>query len=539
MRTAGPQYRKPAFPGNRSVSSEQTTEQGALMSHSPAGGESRRIPVYPIIIAVILGVLVGHFFPHFGVKVKYAGLVFLNLLFVMVIPLIITSMIMGINGLGDIRHVGSIGLKTVGIYLITTFLATSTGLLLGVIANPGKGMVREANEFPEASYSIVQTPLSGGSILSFNGANLLLPSKINPQSQIVELTDQGAFGLIDPDSRIGKKEIPILKWQDETGKKVEPKLNGTGFRIKANPKKLTAGDILNSFVPRNIIRAMAEENVFPLILFSLAFGGILSTLGLAGKPLLDVINAVNITIIKAVELLMLVAPIGIFGLVAGSIADAELSTAGGFVAEFFRVARYGGAVMGGLLVHAWVSLALILWLVSRRNPFTFARNMIPQTLTAFSTSSSMATLPVSITLAVEKNKISERIANFVLPIGATVNMDGTALYQVVAAMFIAQSYGITLSLSQMLILVLTATIGSIGAAGIPSAGLITLVIVLRSVGLPVEGIGLILSIDWLLDRFRTAVNVWGDVVVASVIDRFEEGYEAEHPVRADMSEAVS
>ncbi len=509
------------------------------MSDTTAGNGARKIPVYPIIIAVILGVLAGHFIPHFAVQVKFVGLAFLNLLFVLVIPLIVTSMIMGINGLGDIRHVGSIGLKTMGFYLCTTILATSTGLALGIMAAPGKGMTREANEFANAKYEIVETPLSGGSILRFSGDDALLPANINPQNQILELMDQQVYGLIDPDSRIGLMEIPVLKWQDETGKKIEPQLAGSGFRIKANPKKLTALEILNSFVPRNIVRAMVEEHVFPLILFSLMFGGILSTLGAAGKPLLDVIHVVNITIIKAVELLMYVAPAGIFGLVAGSIGEAELSTEGGFVSEFFRVARYGGAVMAGLFFHGSVTLTLSLWLLARRNPFVFFRNMIPQMLTAFSTSSSMATLPVSLTLAVEKNKISERIANFVLPIGATVNMDGTALYQIVAAMFIAQSYGITLGFGQMVVMILTATIGSIGAAGIPSAGLITLVIVLRSAGLPVEGIGLILSIDWLLDRFRTTLNVWGDVVVASVIDRFEGEYEAKQLVQVGISGAAA
>ena len=218
---------------------------------------------------------------------------------------------------------------------------------------------------------------------------------------------------------------------------------------------------------------------------------------------------------------MYTAPIGIFGLTAGSIGEAELASAGGFLAELSGLARYAFTVLAGLTVHGAVTLPLILVVLAKRKPFRFFRVMIPQIMTAFSTASSMAALPVSLTLAIKENKISERIAGFVLPIGATINMDGTALYEGVAAIFIAQIYGIEIGLVQVVIIMLTATIASIGAAAIPQAGLVTMVVVLKSVGLPVEGIGLILSIDWLLDRFRTSVNAWGDVVGAAVIDRFE------------------
>jgi solute carrier family 1 (high affinity glutamate transporter) protein 1 len=222
---------------------------------------------------------------------------------------------------------------------------------------------------------------------------------------------------------------------------------------------------------------------------------------------------------------MYLAPVGIFGLTAGSIGNAELTLPGGFVAEMLRLARYVITVVSGLILHSTVTLIIILAFFAKRKPFKFFKNMIPQLLTAFSTGSSMATLPVSITLVTEKNKVSDRIADFVLPIGATVNMDGTALYQVVAAIFIAQVYNISLGIPELVIMLLTATIGSIGAAAIPQAGLVTLVVVLRSVGLPVEGIGLILSIDWFIDRCRTTVNVWGDVIGAAVIDRYEGSIE--------------
>jgi Na+/H+-dicarboxylate symporter len=229
----------------------------------------------------------------------------------------------------------------------------------------------------------------------------------------------------------------------------------------------------------------------------------------------------NTAIIKCVVLLMFLAPLGIFGLLAGSIGEAELSNPNGFIAEIARLARYATTVLLGLFLHGAISLILILKFIGRRRPLKFLKNMIPQVITAFSTGSSMATLPVSLTLVTEKNKVSEKVADFVLPLGATINMDGTALYQVVATIFIAQTYNISLGITEQIIVLLTATIGSIGAAGIPQAGLVTLVMVLKSVGLPVEGIGLILSIDWFIDRCRTTINTWGDVVGAAVIDYYE------------------
>ncbi len=163
----------------------------------------------------------------------------------------------------------------------------------------------------------------------------------------------------------------------------------------------------------------------------------------------------------------------------------------------------------------------ILFLLSGRNPLEYVTHVGKALLTAFSTASSSATLPLTMEGVIDEAKVSPKVARFVLPLGATVNMDGTALYEAVAAIFIAQSYGIELGIPQMVIVFFTATLASIGAAGIPEAGLVTMVLVLKSVGLPIEGIGLILAIDWLLDRFRTTINVWGDCVGAAVIDKYE------------------
>ena len=184
-----------------------------------------------------------------------------------------------------------------------------------------------------------------------------------------------------------------------------------------------------------------------------------------------------------------------------------------------------GKVIVGLLIHAFITLPLILRFFGKRRVGTYASNIAPALTTAFSTASSAATLPLTIQCTNERNRVPLHVTNFVLPLGATINMDGTALYEAVAAIFIAQVYGIELGLGHLIIIFLTATLAAVGAAAIPQAGLVTMIIVLRAVNLPIEGISLILVIDWFLDRCRTTVNVWGDVVGAAVIERYDTACE--------------
>jgi len=276
-------------------------------------------------------------------------------------------------------------------------------------------------------------------------------------------------------------------------------------------------DILKSFVSPNLIEAMAKMDILPLIVFSLAFGAVLTTLGEKARPVLAFFDGVNEAMMKMVRLLMWAAPVGIFALIAARLGEAG----GGHAAwrEVQSIGAYAGTVVSGLAIHGLLVLPLLLWLLGRRAPGAFARGMGPSLLTAFSTASSSATLPVTLYCATERNGVSKRSAEFVIPVGATINMDGTALYEAVAAIFIAQATGHDLSGTQMVLIFLTATLASIGAAGIPEAGLVTMLMVLTAVNLPLEGMGLILSIDWLLDRFRTTVNVWGDAVGSAVLDR--------------------
>ncbi len=270
-------------------------------------------------------------------------------------------------------------------------------------------------------------------------------------------------------------------------------------------------------VTDNLIAAMAETQLLPLIVFSILFAGTLTLLGERVRLVRDFIVQVNEALLTFIMGVMKLAPLGIFCLVAARFGEAQ--SQGAFLQTLHQTGRYMITVLLGLGVHSALTLALILWLATRRRPWRFLTAMSPALLTAFSTASSSATLPVTMECAVDRARVRREAVEFVIPLGATINMDGTALYEAVAAIFIAQVLGVELSLMQEITVALTATLAAIGAAGIPEAGLVTMVIVLNAVGLPVEYIGILLSVDWLLDRFRTAVNVWGDSVGSAVVER--------------------
>lgn len=274
-------------------------------------------------------------------------------------------------------------------------------------------------------------------------------------------------------------------------------------------------DLVLSLVHPNIIAAAADMKLLPIIVFCIAFAAALSTLGEVGRPVVTFFEGLNEGMMKLVEWIMWLAPIGVFALIAS-----RLGAAGGgeaFLGQLAGLARYAAAVISGLLAHAAV-LCLLLTVLARRQIADYLRHMGTALMTAFSTASSSATLPLTME-GVKLAGVDDRARRFVLPLGATINMDGTALYEAVAVLFIAQAYGIDLSFMQQMVVLLTATMAAIGAAGIPEAGLVTMVIVLEAVGLPIEGIGLLLAIDWFLDRCRTTINVFGDSVGAAVVGR--------------------
>lgn len=287
-------------------------------------------------------------------------------------------------------------------------------------------------------------------------------------------------------------------------------------QIAGNEKGIQ--DIVLSLVSPNIVDAAARMQILPLIVFSLIFGGILTTLGEKGRNVIRIFDGINAAIMKMVHLIMWLAPLGVFALVASKLG--EKGGGAGVLTEVIKIGKYFLTVMIGLGIHGLIILPLILGLIARRRVLPFVTGMLEALAAAWSTASSMATLPITMRCACENNRVSRRSTMLVAPLGATINMDGTALYEAVAAIFIAQATGHPLGFGDQTIIFLTATLAAIGAAGIPQAGLVTMVIVLNAVGLPLEGIGLILTVDWFLDRFRTTVNVWGDAVGTAVVDRF-------------------
>jgi len=396
--------------------------------------------LYLMLIGISMGGLCGWVFGKEMLIVDWIGEMFLDTLKMLVIPLIVSSMIVGITGLGDIRKVGKAGTITLVYFLSTSGIAVIAGIIVVNIMQPGLG---------------------------------------------VELTTD------IPEKVAGKESIGIT-------------------------------DILESFVTPNLFESMAKMEILPIIMFSLVFGGVLTTLGEKGKLVISVFDGINIAIMKIVHLVMYFAPLGVFALVSS-----KLGAAGGgdlFLAELLKIGKFAVTVILGLMIHALITLPAILYFVAKQNPLTYFKNMSAALTTALSTASSAATLPVTIECVEEENKISRRTTLFVIPLGATVNMNGTALYESIAAIFIAQMVGIHLGLGDQVLIFLTATLAAIGAAGIPEAGLVTMVIVLQAVGLPLEGIGMLLSIDWFLDRLRTSVNVWGDSIGAAVVDRLEGKY---------------
>lgn len=398
--------------------------------------KAERVLLYLLLIGIVAGGLCGWLIGPAMSAWAWVGTLFLNALKMLIVPLIVSSMIMAVAELGDVRRLGRTGGLVILYYFATTAIAVLLGILVVNLIQPGSGVI---------------------------------------------LTD-GAV----PDVVAGKSK--------------------------------GISDIVLSLVSPNIIAAAARMEVLPLIVFSLFFGAILTTLGEKGRPVVRVFDGINTAILKMVRLIMWIAPLGVFALVASRLGQAGGGS--GIVAEIAKIGKYFLTVLIGLGIHGFIVLPLLLRLVGRRRILPYAGGMVEALSTAWSTASSSATLPITMRCAQDHNRVSRRSAMLVLPLGATINMDGTALYEAVAAIFIAQATGHSLGAGDQAIIFLTATLAAIGAAGIPEAGLVTMVIVLNAVGLPLEGIGLILTVDWFLDRFRTTVNVWGDAVGTAVVDRF-------------------
>jgi len=400
--------------------------------------------------------------------VAYIGELFLRMLKALILPLIVPSLITAVGSL-DMSLSGKVGMRAIVYYMTTTVLAVILGIILVVTIHPGvAGQERAAGNKDSRE---VTTPDTLMDLIR----NLFPPNLIQAtmQQYRTSLISPGAVAVNDS-GQIRDPSDP-LTW---------------AFK----------GEWTNG------------SNILGLVFFAIVFGIALAKMGEKGKPLLDFFTSLSDCMMVITTWVINLAPVGVFFLIGGQVLGTN-----DFGVVLNQLGWYFTTVMLGLFVHGFIILPIILTVFTRTMPFRFIANMTNAFTTAFGTGSSSATLPVTIRLLEEKNNVDPRICRFVLPIGATINMDGTALYEAVAAIFISQINNMQLSFGQILAVSVTATAASIGAAGIPQAGLVTMVMVLETVGLPAEDVTIILAVDWLLDRFRTAINVLGDSIGAGLV----------------------
>ena len=415
---------------------------------------------WKIVIGMVLGLLFGYLMLQFdGGKeftvnwIKPLGTIFVKLLKLIAIPLILASLIKGISDLKNISKFKSIGLKTIGIYIVTTVIAISIGLLIVNIAQPGDGVSEET---------------------------------------IAKLTDTYA----------GNSSVQA--------------------KISEATKQKDSGPLqfLEDMVPDNAFSALSDNKLMLQVIFFAIFLGI--SMLLIGeknsKPLKNFFDSLNDVVLKMVDLIMLTAPVAVFSLLSSVVVSSDDPDI------LLALMKYAGVVVIGLLLMIVFYLILVAF-IAKKNPFWFLKEISPAQLLAFSTSSSAATLPVTMERVEEHIGVDKEVSSFVLPVGATINMDGTSLYQAVAAVFIAQALGFDLTFGDQLTIVLTALLASIGSAAVPGAGMVMLVIVLESIGFPADklaiGLALIFAVDRPLDMCRTVVNVTGDATVAMLVAKSE------------------
>ena len=364
------------------------------------------------------------------------GQIFIASLRLLIVPLVFFSLVCGVVSISSSSRLGSISLKTLSLYLLTTAIAVSIALALALLFDPGVGI------------------------------DLALPTTFESSS------------------------APSLK------------------------------DVLINIFPTNPIAAMAEGNMLQIIVFSILFGIALKSLGAAGDPLKKSFELINDVILSLVRMLIELAPYGIFALLFSLFAVQGFGMIGDLAKYFFLLVFV-------LIFHAFVTYGSLIYVLGKLNPFKFFMKVRSLAVFAFSTSSSSATMPVTLDTVKNKLGVKPTIGSFTVPLGATINMDGTAIMQGIATVFISQAYNIDLNMIDYLMVILTATLASIGTAGVPGVGLIMLAMVLEQVGLPVEGIALIIGVDRLLDMTRTAVNVCGDAMVSCVVAISEDEFDSE------------
>ena len=361
---------------------------------------------------------------------KPLGDIFISAIKMLIVPLVFSTLVVGITGMGDPQKMGRIGLRTIALYLFTTAFAIAIGLLASTIFQPGAGL--------DLAY----------------------------------------------DTSVEAKEAPSLV------------------------------EILVGLVPQNPIDALANGNILQIIVFAIGLGISLLLIGERGAPMNRVFESFAEAMYKLTEIVMAFAPFGVFGLIANVSGQYGLDV-------LLPLAKVIGVAYLACVVHVLVVYTGLIALLGRLNPVRYFRGSIDALVVAYSSASSSGTLPVSLRCAQDNMGVSRGVAGFVLPVGATINMDGTALYQGVVALFVAQFVGIDLSWADYGMIILTGTLASIGTAGVPGAGLVMLSIVLTQVGLPLEAVGVVAGIDRILDMARTSVNVAGDLMVTILVAKSE------------------
>jgi len=411
---------------------------------------------WQILIGLLLGLLFGLLAAAQGWGgfvtrwVAPFGTIFINLLKLIAVPLVLASLIVGVTSLSDLKRLSRIGGKTIAIYIATTAVAITIGLVIVNVLRPGYTVPPEMQTRLQEAYE----------------------ADVEARAELAEQTRQRG---------------PL--------------------------------QVLVDIVPENVFSAASDNRNMLQVVFIALFAGIGLLLIPADKarPVIAFFDGVNALVIQLVELIMRIAPIGVFALLADTITSIARDNLQQVFELLAALGYYSLAVVLGLVIHTLGTYPLLLKLLARVPLKTFFSGIAPAQLVAFSTSSSGATLPVSMECAEKNLGVSEEVSSFVLPLGATINMDGTALYQAVAAVFIAQTLGLGLDLGAQLTILLTAVLASIGTAAVPSAGIVMLVIILESVGVPSAGIALILGVDRILDMCRTVTNVTGDLTVATIV----------------------
>jgi Na+/H+-dicarboxylate symporter len=416
------------------------------------------------------------------------GTIFIRLLKFIAVPLVLFSIISGISGLSDISKLGRMGAKTLGFYLLTTVIAVALGLLLVNTVKPGTHLDDEQRIKNRISYELWA------------------------EAEGVEVKDRKDF-LVNPKYADLVEEMSGQS-QEMNLEKVEQVKSSAESSKDAPPLQF-----LVDMVPENLVFAISDNSLMLQVIFFAIFFGISIAMIPKDKSraVIEFINSVNDVFLKMVELVMSAAPYFVFALLAGVIA--KMADTPAQVLEIFKgLGSYSLTLFFGLAFMIFVFYPIIVVLFVKKMSYKeFFRRISPAQLMAFSTSSSAATLPVTMECVEDNLGVSRNVSSFVLPIGATVNMDGTSLLQSVAVVFMAQLHMVDLSLGQQLTIVLTATLASIGAAAVPSAGLVMMIIVLQSVGLNPAWIAIIFPVDRILDMCRTVVNVTGDATVATLV----------------------